>query len=199
MSDFHFDAAPAFAPARNGCAPGRHDGSYDGGFFSGGAIRLRNRSCHGGFSSAGATGLCRRSYDRGFTLMEIMVVVVILGILAALVAPNVFRRVDDARVTKARQDIRSLETAINLYRMDNFKVPTNDQGLPALVTKPADSTVRNWKEGGYVNGLKKDPWGNDYKYQSPGAHGEYDIFTYGADGEEGGEGPNADIGNWNLD
>lgn len=136
---------------------------------------------------------------RGFTLMEIMVVVVILGILAALVAPNVFRRVDDARVTKAKQDIRGFETALNLYRMDNYKVPTNDQGLQALVAKPADSTVRNWKEGGYINGLRKDPWGNDYKYQNPGSHGEFDIFTYGADGEEGGEGPNADIGNWNLD
>lgn len=130
--------------------------------------------------------------------MEIMVVVVILGILAALVAPNVFRRVDDARVTKAKQDIRSLETALNLYRMDNFKVPTNDQGLQALVAKPSDA--KNYPEGGYLTGgLKKDPWGNEYKYQNPGNHGEYDIYTYGADGEEGGEGPNADLGNWNLD
>lgn len=134
----------------------------------------------------------------GFTLMEIMVVVVILGILAALVAPNVFRRVDDARVTKAKQDIRSFETALNLYRMDNFKVPTNDQGLQALVTKPAD-VKGSWPEGGYINGMRKDPWGNDYHYRYPGSHGEYDLFTYGADGEEGGEGPNADIGNWNID
>ena len=134
---------------------------------------------------------------RGFTLIEIMVVVVILGILAALVAPNVFRRVDDARVTKAKQDIRSFETALNLYRMDNYKVPTNDQGLQALVTKPPDAKI--FPEGGYINGMRKDPWGNDYKYQNPGTHGEYDIFTYGADGQEGGEGPNADIGNWNLD
>lgn len=135
----------------------------------------------------------------GFTLIEIMVVVVILGILAALVAPNVFRRVDDARVTKAKQDIRGFETALNLYRMDNFKAPTTEQGLQALVTKPNDTTVRNWKEGGYISGMRKDPWGNDYHYQNPGSHGEFDIFTYGADGQEGGEGVNADIGNWNTD
>lgn len=140
-----------------------------------------------------------RNKTAGFTLIEIMVVVVILGILAALVAPNVFRRVDDARITKARQDIRGYETALNLYRMDNYKVPSTDQGLAALVTKPSDTTVRNWKEGGYINGLRKDPWGNDYHYQYPGSHGEYDLFTLGADGEEGGEGVNADIGNWNIE
>jgi general secretion pathway protein G len=141
----------------------------------------------------------RPARTAGFTLIEIMVVVVILGILAALVAPNVFRRVDDARITKARQDIRGYETALNLYRMDNYKVPSTDQGLSALVTKPGDPTVRNWKEGGYINGLRKDPWGNDYHYQYPGSHGEYDLFTLGADGEEGGEGVNADIGNWNIE
>jgi general secretion pathway protein G len=136
----------------------------------------------------------------GFTLIEIMVVVVILGILAALVAPNVIRRIDDANVAKAKQDIRAFETALNLYRMDNFKYPTSEQGLQALVVQPNDPTVRNWKPGGYLSGgVRKDPWGNDYHYANPGAHGEYDLFTLGADGQEGGEGNNADIGNWNTD
>jgi general secretion pathway protein G len=135
----------------------------------------------------------------GFTLIEIMVVVVILGILAALVAPNVIRRIDDARVTKARQDIRAYETALNLYRMDNFRYPTTDQGLEALVKRPADPNLKNWKEGGYIDGLKKDPWGNDYNYLAPGTHGDYDLYTLGADGQPGGEGQDADIGNWNIE
>jgi general secretion pathway protein G len=134
----------------------------------------------------------------GFTLIEIMVVVVILGILAALVAPNVIRRIDDARIAKAQQDIRAYETALNLYRMDNFRYPTTDQGLEALVKRPADPNLKNWKEGGYIQGLKKDPWGNDYQYLSPGSHGEYDLYTLGADGQPGGEGPDADIGNWTI-
>jgi len=100
----------------------------------------------------------RPAAPRGFTLIEIMVVVVILGILAALVAPNVIRRIDDARVTKARQDIRAYETALNLYRMDNFRYPTTEQGLEALVKQPTDPNIRNWKQGGYIDGLKKDPW-----------------------------------------
>jgi general secretion pathway protein G len=135
----------------------------------------------------------------GFTLIEIMVVVVILGILAALVAPNVIRRIDDARVTKARQDIRSYETALNLYRMDNFRYPTTEQGLEALVKRPIDPNIRNWKEGGYIDNMKKDPWGFDYNYLAPGSHGEYDLFTLGADGQPGGEGPDADIGNWDIE
>ena len=134
----------------------------------------------------------------GFTLIEIMVVVVILGILAALVAPNVIRRIDDAQIAKAKQDIRNFETGLNLFRMDNFKYPNTEQGLGALVTKPSDPTIRNWREGGYVQGMRKDPWGFDYHYDNPGTHGEYDIYTLGADGQEGGEGINADIGNWNI-
>jgi general secretion pathway protein G len=140
-----------------------------------------------------------RRRHAGFTLIEIMVVVVILGILAALVAPNVIRRIDDARVTKARQDIRAYETALNLYRMDNFRYPNTEQGLQALVQRPADPNVRNWKEGGYIDGIKKDPWGNDYAYIAPGTRGEYDLYTLGADGQPGGEGPDADIGNWNVE
>ena len=135
----------------------------------------------------------------GFTLIEIMVVVVILGILAALVAPNVIKRIDDANVVKAKQDIRAYETALNLYRMDNFRYPSTDQGLKALVEKPADPNVRNWKPGGYLQGMRKDPWGNDYVYLSPGTRGEFDLYTLGADGQPGGEGNDADIGNWNIE
>ena len=137
---------------------------------------------------------------RGVTLIEIMVVVVILGILAALVAPNVIRRIDDAQIAKARQDIRAYETALNLFRLDNFKYPTTDQGLQSLVQQPGDTTIRNWKPGGYIDGLRKDPWGNDYLYLNPGSKGkEYDLYTLGADGQEGGEGINADVGNWNAE
>lgn len=140
------------------------------------------------------------SAARGFTLIEIMVVVVILGILAALVAPQVIRRIDDAQIAKAKQDIRSYETALNLYRIDNFKYPTTEQGLQALVQQPNDSSLKNWKPGGYIDGLRKDPWGNDYHYVYPGSHGkEYDLFTLGADNQEGGEGINADVGNWMVD
>jgi general secretion pathway protein G len=144
--------------------------------------------------------LARRTRHAGFTLLEIMVVVVILGILAALVAPNVIRRIDDANVTKAKQDIRAFETALNLYRMDNFRYPTTEQGLEALVKQPNDPNVRNWKPGGYVRSLQKDPWGNDYSYISPGTRGgDYDLYTLGADNQPGGEGPDADIGNWNIE
>jgi general secretion pathway protein G len=136
---------------------------------------------------------------RGFTLIEIMVVVVILGILAALVAPNVIRRIDDARITKAKQDIRAYETALNLYRMDNFRYPTTEQGLESLVKQPTDPNIKNWKEGGYIQNLRKDPWGNEYSYISPGAHGDYDLFTLGADAQPGGEDSDADIGNWDIE
>jgi general secretion pathway protein G len=134
----------------------------------------------------------------GFTLIEIMVVVVILGILAAIVAPNVMRRIDDAQLTKVSSDLRTIETAMNLYRMDNFRYPTTEQGIKALYEKPNDSSVRNWKQGGYLDSTaRKDPWGNDYRYVYPGTHGkEFDLFTYGADNQEGGEGLDADIGNW---
>jgi general secretion pathway protein G len=137
--------------------------------------------------------------QNGFTLIEIMVVVVIIGILASLVAPSVMRRIDEANVVKAKQDIRAYETALSLYRMDNFRYPTTDQGLKALVEKPADPNVRNWKEGGYIQGLRKDPWHNEYVYLSPGTRGEFDLYTLGADGQPGGEGNDADIGNWNVD
>lgn len=136
----------------------------------------------------------------GFTLIEIMVVVVILGILAALVLPNVMGRIGQAQGTKVKADIQGYETALSLFKLDNFKYPSTDQGLEALVRQPADPSIRNWKEGGYIRSLKKDPWGNNYQYVYPGTHGsDYDLFTLGADNQPGGDGENADIGNWNLD
>jgi general secretion pathway protein G len=141
-----------------------------------------------------------RARAAGFTLIEIMVVVVILGILAALVLPNVMGRIGQAQSTKVKADIQGYETALSLFKLDNFKYPTTDQGLEALVKQPADPSIRNWKEGGYIRSLKKDPWGNTYQYVYPGTHGtEYDLFTLGADNQPGGDGDNADIGNWNLD
>jgi general secretion pathway protein G len=136
----------------------------------------------------------------GFTLIEVMVVIVILGILAAVVVPRVMDNPDKARVTKAKQDIRTLESALDLYKLDNFNYPSTDQGLEALVTEPSGSPeAKNWKSGGYMKRLPKDPWGNEYQYLNPGVNGAVDIFSYGADGEEGGEELNTDIGNWNLD
>lgn len=141
-----------------------------------------------------------RNLGRGFTLIEIMVVVVILAILASVVAPAVIRRIDDAQIAKAKSDIRAYKTALNLFRLDNFKYPSTDLGLESLVKQPTDPSIRNWKEGGYLEGVRKDPWGNNYYYVYPGTHGtEYDLFTLGADNQEGGEGVNADIGNWILE
>lgn len=137
--------------------------------------------------------------QHGFTLIEIMVVVIIIGLLAAVVVPQFMSRVDDARVAKARQDIQALETALTMFKLDNFVYPTQEMGLQALVSKPNDPTIKNWRPGGYLKRLTKDPWGNDYQYQIPGTHGEYDLSSLGADGQPGGTGLNADIGNWNLD
>jgi len=137
----------------------------------------------------------------GFTLIEIMVVVVIIGLLAAVIIPNVFSRVEDARVAKARTDIQALTTALTMYRLDNYKYPTTDQGLSALVERPADPSLKNWRPGGYVQqGSIKDPWGNDYQYVYPGTHGrEFDLFSLGPNGQEGGGDSSSVIGNWNLD
>ncbi|MCZ6498080.1 MAG: type II secretion system major pseudopilin GspG [Gammaproteobacteria bacterium] len=135
--------------------------------------------------------------QRGFTLIEIMVVVVIIGLLAASVAPNLIGNIDKAAVARAKGDIRSIETALNLYRLDNFRYPTTDQGLQALVTNPGEATARNWKP--YLNSVPSDPWSNTYQYLYPGQQREFDVFSYGADGQEGGQDIDADIGNWNLD
>jgi general secretion pathway protein G len=142
--------------------------------------------------------LAQRS-EAGFTLIEIMVVVIIIGLLAAVVVPQFLGRVDDARVAKAKEDIQALETALTMYKLDNFSYPSPELGLKALVEKPNDPNVRNWRAGGYLKHLNKDPWGNDYQYQVPGSHGEYDLYSFGADGQAGGQGVNADVGNWNLD
>lgn len=137
-----------------------------------------------------------RSAQRGFTLIEVMVVVVILGILAAFIVPKIMDRPDAARVAKAKSDIGAIESALNLYRLDNHRYPATDDGLESLVQKPENAPA--WKEGGYLDRLPVDPWGKPYQYLSPGVHGAIDIFSYGADGAEGGDGANADIGNWNI-
>lgn len=138
--------------------------------------------------------------SRGFTLIEVMVVVVILGILAAIVVPRIMSRPDEARVTRAQQDLRAIGAALNLYRLDNFAYPTTDQGLEALVERPAAlPNGARWKEGGYLDRLPKDPWGNPYQYLQPGAKGDFDLWTLGADGAPGGEGVAADLGNWSLE
>jgi general secretion pathway protein G len=139
-----------------------------------------------------------KRHQQGFTLIEIMVVVIILGILAAIVAPNVIGRIDDAQITRVQSDLRSIENALKFYRLDNFAYPTSEQGLEALVTKPADPNIRNWKPGGYLDRTPKDPWGNSYLYLNPGNHGEIDVYTLGRDGRPGGEGLDADIGNWDI-
>ncbi len=141
----------------------------------------------------------RTREESGFTLLEIMVVVVIIGILAALVVPKIISRPDEARVIAAKQDIASLMQALKLYRLDNQRYPTTEQGLQALFARPLTTPVPpNWKAGGYVERLPKDPWGNPYQYLSPGVHGEIDVFSFGADGVSGGDGNDADIGSWSL-
>ena len=139
--------------------------------------------------------LLRRARQAGFTLIELMVVLVIIGVLAALIVPNVLDRADDARVTAAKTDISNLGQALKLYRLDNQRYPTAAQGLQALLVKPTTGPIPpNWKP--YVEKLPNDPWGNPYQYLNPGLKGEIDVFSFGADAQPGGEGKNADIGSW---
>ncbi|MBI5660283.1 MAG: type II secretion system major pseudopilin GspG [Nitrosomonadales bacterium] len=135
----------------------------------------------------------------GFTLIEVMVVVVILGILAALVVPRIMSRPDEARIVAAKQDIASVAQALKLYKLDNLRYPTTEQGLQALVKKPSlPPEPPNWKGNGYLERLPKDPWGNPYQYLQPGLHGEFDLSSLGADGAPGGENNDADIGSWDM-
>lgn len=137
------------------------------------------------------------SRQRGFSLIEILVVLVIMGLLVSIIAPNVLGRADEARVQKVFADFSAIETGLRMYRLDNFSFPTSEQGLSALTQRPTLAPVpANWRADGYLESLPVDPWGNPYLYLSPGQQGAYDIFSYGADGVRGGEGQNADYGNW---
>ena len=137
--------------------------------------------------------------NKGFTLIELMVVLVILGVLAAMIAPKIMDRPDEARIIAAKQDIATIIQALKLYRLDNIRYPTTEQGLQALITKPAIAPIPdNWKSGGYLEKLPKDPWGHPYVYLNPGRHGDIDVISLGGDGETGGEGKDADIGSWML-
>ena len=143
-----------------------------------------------------------RINERGFTLIELMVVIVILGILAGLIIPRIMGRPDEARSAKARLQIESLETALKLYKLDNGSYPSTEQGLRALVEAPVVGGLdKSWRQGGYLEkgNVPKDPWDHDFVYVSPGAHGDFDLSSLGADGEPGGEGKNKDINNWEVD
>jgi general secretion pathway protein G len=143
----------------------------------------------------------RRSAQRqaGFTLIEIMVVVVILGILAALVVPQIMSRPDQAKVTVAKSDIKAVSAALDMYKLDNYAYPSTQQGLEALVDKPSGNPpAKNWNRDGYLKRLPVDPWGNVYQYLAPGTRGAFDLYSLGADGKQGGSDLDADIGNWDL-
>lgn len=138
-----------------------------------------------------------RSKHTGFTLIEVMVVILIIGVLAALVVPKVMSRPDEARITAARQDIATISQALNLYKLDNGRYPSTEQGLMALVKMPGIAPIpNNWKSEGYLDRVPKDPWGTPYQYLQPGLHGAIDVFSLGADRAGGGEGSDADIGSW---
>lgn len=138
-----------------------------------------------------------RRAARGFTLIEIMVVVVIMGVLAALVVPKLLSRTGESKIAAAKVDIATVMQSLKLYKLDNQRYPTTEQGLQALLTKPTSGPAANgWKTGGYLEKMPKDPWGNPYQFLSPGIHGEVDVFSYGADGAPGGTGDDADIGSW---
>ena len=143
---------------------------------------------------------CRRGFrSRGFTLIEVLIVVVILGILAGLIVPRIMDRPDQARVVAAKNDIQAIMSALKLYRLDNGAYPSVQQGLNALVKRPESGDMpRNWKPGGYLERLPTDPWGSEYQYLNPGVHGEIDVFSFGADRKPGGENYDADIGSWSI-
>jgi general secretion pathway protein G len=141
-----------------------------------------------------------KTQQQGFSLVEILVVLVIMGLLISVVAPTVLNRADDARIQKAQADFKAIETALKIYRLDNYVYPTTEQGLDALIAPSTlDPEPRNFKEGGYLGEMPVDPWGRPYLYLSPGENGEVDLYSLGADGLSGGEGQNADIGNWKTE
>ena len=136
---------------------------------------------------------------RGFTLIELMIAVVIIGILAAIIAPNVIGRLNDAKVSAAKQDVATLVQTLTMYKLDNSRFPSGEQGLKALVEKHVIAPLpNNWRSGGYIPRLPNDPWGNPYQFANPGLRGDIDVYSFGADGKAGGEGEGADIGSWNL-
>lgn len=146
------------------------------------------------------TGFRRWRSAGGFSLVEVLVVLVIMGLLISIVAPTVLNRADEARVQKVQADFKAIETALKIYRLDNFVYPTTEQGLEALVTpSPIDPQPRNFKEGGYLAEVPRDPWDRPYLYLSPGDNGEVDLYSLGADGLSGGEDQNADLGNWKTE
>ncbi len=139
----------------------------------------------------------KSNIQHGFTLIEILIVVVILSILAITVVPQFLDQPAKARIARAQSDVQQLKTALSMYKLDNFTYPSTAQGLNALVSKPSGQPLaKNWKTGGYMERMIKDPWGNDYQYLNPGNHGAIDIYSMGRDGQPGGEGDDADIGNW---
>ena len=139
----------------------------------------------------------KSNIQHGFTLIEILIVVVILSILAITVVPQFLDQPAKARVARAQSDVQQLKTALSMYKLDNFSYPSTAQGINALVSKPSGQPLaKNWKTGGYLERMIKDPWGNDYQYLNPGNHGAIDIYSMGRDGQPGGEGDDADIGNW---
>ncbi len=145
-----------------------------------------------------ATARSERTGEAGFSLLELMVVVVILSILALVIVPRIIDRPDQARIARVQSDLAVISQALELYRLDNFRYPSTAQGLQALVSAPSSEPVpANYSASGYIDRLPVDPWGAEYQYLSPGVHGEFDVFTFGADGVAGGEGVNADIGTWN--
>lgn len=149
---------------------------------------------------ASQTVVARDRRDAGFSLLELMVVVVIMSILALVIMPRIIDRPDQARIARVQTDLSVLDSAVRLYRLDNFRYPTTEQGLRALVEQPgSDPIPQNWAANGYIDRLPKDPWGGEYQYLEPGIHGEFDIFTLGADGVAGGTGADSDIGTWSLE